>query len=147
MHFSLNVFFSLIIFKIYFCYAKSSLCWVLSLFAAIGLWILHRNLAGVCLETGVLMLLLVSPEDSMPFCFGGCAEPIFCCTWDFSSCSKQKWLSSYLCTGFSLLGLLLLQNTGFRAQAQYLCCMDLVAPTHMVSSQTRDQTRVLCIGS
>ena len=95
-------------------------------------------------ETGILMLLLVSPEDSM-FVYWLCWA-LICCTWNFSSCSKQKWLSSYLCTGFSLLGLLLLQNTGFRAQAQYLCCTGLDALRHVVSSQTRDQTWVLCIG-
>ena len=52
----------------------------------------------------------------------------FCCTWAFSSCSKQKRLSSYLCAGFSLLGLLLLQSTGFGATGSVLvlhglsCC-------------------------
>ena len=50
----------------------------------------------------------------------------FCCTWAFSRCSKQKRLSSYLCAGFSLLGLLLLQSTGFGAQVQYLCCTGLL---------------------
>ena len=54
----------------------SSSCWLLSLFAAIGLSIVQRNLAGVWLETGILMLLLVSPEDSV-FFFFGCAEPLF----------------------------------------------------------------------
>ena len=71
---------------------------------------------------------------------------LFLRMWAFSSCSKEKQVSSYLCAGFSLLWLLLLQSTGFRAQAQYLCCTGLVALRHMVSSQTRDQTRVLCIG-
>ena len=70
----------------------------------------------------------------------------FCCTWAFSSCSKKKRVSTYLCAGFSFLWVLLLQSTGFRSQAQYLCCTGLVALRHMVSSQTRDQTQVLCIG-
>ena len=39
----------------------------------------------------------------------------FYCTWDFSSCSKQKRLSNYLCASFSLLWLLLLQSTSFGA--------------------------------
>ena len=51
-----------------------------------------------------------------------------------------------LCAGFSLLQLLLLQNTGFRAQAQYLRCTGLVTPRQVVSSHTGDQTCVPCIG-
>ena len=51
------------------------------------------------------------------------------------------------CTGFSLQWLLLLQSMGFRAcWLQQLWCIDLVAPWHMESSWTRDQTWVLCIG-
>ena len=49
----------------------------------------------------------------------------------FSSCgmwAQQLWL------------------TGFRAQAQQLWRMGLVAPQHVGSSQTRAQTRVPCIG-
>ena len=37
-------------------------------------------------------------------------------------------------------------NAGFRAQAQLLWHMGLVAPQHVGSSQTRDQTHVPCIG-
>ena len=66
---------------------------------------------------------------------------LFCCTWTFSSCSKQELLSScYVqsshCCSYSCC----------RAQAQYLCCSGLVAPRHVVSSQARDQTGVPCIG-
>ena len=66
---------------------------------------------------------------------------LFCCTWTFSSCSKQELLSScYVqashCCSYSCC----------RAQAQYLCCTGLVAPRHVVSSQTRGQTCVPCIG-
>ena len=58
------------------------------------------------------------------------------------------------CAGFSLQWLLLLQSTGSRhtafsscsTQVQQLWCTGLVAPRHVGSSQTRDQTRVPCIG-
>ena len=95
---------------------------------------------------GFSLLWLLSPEDSMSFFCCWLCWASFCCAWPFSSYSKGKRLSSYLCAGFSLLWLLLLQSTGFRAQAQYLCCTGLVALRHVVSSQTRDQTWVLCIG-
>ena len=59
---------------------------------------------------------------------------LFCCTWTFSSCSKQELLSScYVqsshCCSYSCC----------RAQAQYLCCSGLVAPRHVVSSQARNR--------
>ena len=138
-------FLSLITFKIILGYF-----WLLSLHCA-GFFLLLQQSgcefstetsAGVWLETGIWMLLLVGPENSMSVFY----FLFFCCTWAFSSCSKQKGLSGYLCAGFSLLGLLLLQSTGFGAQAQYLRCTGLVAARHMASSHTRDQTWVLCIG-
>ena len=39
-----------------------------------------------------------------------------------------------------------LRFLGSRAQAQYFCSMDLVAPRHVRSSQIRDRTCVSCIG-
>ena len=54
--------------------------------------------------------------------------------------------SSLRCAGFSLRWLLFLRSMGSRAQAQYLWRWGLVAPQHVGSSQTRAQTRVLCIG-
>ena len=60
---------------------------------------------------------------------------------------------SLWCVGFSLRWLLLLWRSGSRragfsscgAQAQWLWCTGLVAPRHVGSSWTRDQTRVPCI--
>ena len=91
------------------------------------------------------MLLLVSPEDSMSFFFFFfcCAEPpLFFSARGLSlvTASRRDFLVTYVqvshCCSYSCC----------RAQAQYLCSMGLGAPRHMVSSQTRDQTRVLCIG-
>ena len=76
------------------------------------------------------------------------------CTWAFSSCSKQELLLiavlvshcySYSCCGAQALEHRLKKKKK-RTQAQYLCCLGLVAPRHVVSSQTRDQTCVPCIG-
>ena len=51
-----------------------------------------------------------------------------------------------VCTGFSLLWLLFLQNTGFRAHSlQQLSCTGLVVPQHVGSYWTKDRTRVSCI--
>ena len=76
----------------------------------------------------------------------------------FSSCNELGLLFSCgsLCsTGFSLWWLLLLWNTGSRhtgfsscsSWAQQLWCMGLAAPWQVKSSQTRNQTRVPCIGT
>ena len=61
--------------------------------------------------------------------------------------------SSLQCMGFSLRWLLLWstgsRHTGFSScgtPAQYLWLVGLVAPWHVGSSQTRDRTRVPCIG-
>ena len=57
----------------------------------------------------------------------------------------QSWGSRLESTGSSALGL----SRGApdsRAQAQQWWCMDLVALWHVGSSQTRDPTRVSCIG-
>ena len=70
-----------------------------------------------------------------------------------SSC--RKWGYSPLqCTGFSVQWLLLLQSTGSRAcrlqQFQHtdsvVQCTGLVAPRHVGSSQTKDQTHVPYVG-
>ena len=51
------------------------------------------------------------------------------------------------CTGFPLQRLLLLWSTGFReCRLQSLWLMGLVALWHVESSQTSDQTHVLCLG-
>ena len=68
----------------------------------------------------------------------------------FSSCIRQGLLSSCSaqashCGGF--LGPRCAGFSGCSTQAQYLKCMGLVAPQHMESSRTRDQTHVPCIGS
>ena len=50
-------------------------------------------------------------------------------------------------TGFSLWWLLLLQSTGSGVQSlQQLWCVGFIALWQVESSQTRDQTRVACIG-
>ena len=71
----------------------------------------------------------------------------------------SRGYSSLRCMGFSLRWLLFaaehrlqvcvlqqLWHAGSRAQAQQLWCTGLVAPWHVGSSQTRDRTRVPCIG-
>ena len=51
------------------------------------------------------------------------------------------------CMGFSLQWLLLLWSTGFRVCGLwYLWLMGLVVMWHVGSSQTSDQTHVLCLG-
>ena len=50
------------------------------------------------------------------------------------------------CVGLSLRWLLLLWNTGSRAQDQQLWGTGLDAPRHVGSSQMRAQTHVPCIG-
>ena len=84
---------------------------------------------------------------SLFFFFFGCAEPLFAaCGLSLVVARRSNFLVSCVqashCCGYCLL----LKSTGSRAQAQYLCCTGLVAPRHVVSSQTRDQTWVLCIG-
>ena len=76
----------------------------------------------------------------------------------FSSCGEPGLLSS-CCGQTSVLWLLLLHSTGYwvrrlqklwllgsRAQAQQLWHTGLVAPQHVGSSWTRNQTGVSCIG-
>ena len=90
---------------------------------------------------------------------------LHCGLCTFSSCSERELLSSCgawdsHCGGFSCCGawapghvdfsscgvwVQKLPITGSRAQAQSLWCMGLVSPWHVVSSQTRDRTRVSCI--
>ena len=58
------------------------------------------------------------------------------------------WSTGSRCAGFSSCGTRAQQLwlTGSRAQAQQLWHTSLVAPRHVGSSQTRDRTRVPCIG-
>ena len=81
-----------------------------------------------------------------------------CCARAFSRCSEGGY-SSLRCAGFSLQWLLLLWSTGSR-HVGFSSCVSwalertlssggvwgLVAPQHVGSSQTRDRTRVPCIG-
>ena len=66
-----------------------------------------------------------------------------CCTQAFSSCGEQGlllfWSMGSRCVGFSSWGSWALQCGLSRH-------MDLVAPWHVGSSQTRDRTHVPCIG-
>ena len=56
--------------------------------------------------------------------------------------------SSLWCRGCSLPWLLLMWSMRSRAQGlQQLWCMGLIAPQHVGSRQTKDQTNVPCIGS
>ena len=58
------------------------------------MYIKYINLAGACLETGVLTLLvLVSAQHSMSSLFSAVLI-WFCCTWTFSGCSQQELLSN-----------------------------------------------------
>ena len=92
------------------------------------------------------------------FFFFGCAGSLLLCT-GFSLVMERGGDFSLRCAGFSLHRLLLLlsmgprvcrlqypQLVGSRAQAQYLCCMGLVALGHVRSSWNRDGTRVPCTG-
>ena len=67
-----------------------------------------------------------------------------CCAWASSSGREWGLLSS--CSVWALLWLLLFWSMSSRAWAQKLWFMGLVAPWHVDSSQTRDQTHVPCIG-
>ena len=79
---------------------------------------------------------------------------VFVAVRELSLVAASGGYSSLRCSGFSLQWLLLLQSTGSRrtgfsscsTQAQQLWCMGFVAPRHVGSSRTRDQTRVPCIG-
>ena len=62
----------------------------------------------------------------------------------FSSCGT--WAQQLWCTGGRVRGLQQLWLTGSRAQAQQLWHTGLVAPWHVGSSRTRDQTNAPCIG-
>ena len=82
---------------------------------------------------------------------------VFVAACRFSLVAVSGGYSSLRCASFSLQWLLLLQNTGSRAQAQQLWLMGsraqaqqlwrigLVAPWHVGSSQTRARTGVPCI--
>ena len=76
----------------------------------------------------------------------------------FSSCSKQgatlgcgvgtSHCGGSSCCGAGALGahgLQLLGHVGSRARAYYLPCMGLVALWHVEASQSRDESRVLCL--
>ena len=61
---------------------------------------------------------------------------LHCCAQAFSSCSEQGLLSSYTarashCSGFSCWGTRAPGHVGFRTQAWYLRCTDLVALQHV----------------
>ena len=91
---------------------------------------------------------------------------VFVAVCRLSLVAASRGYSLLWCTDFSLQWLLLLWSmgsrrmgfsscgmqaqqlwlTGSRAQVQQLWCMGLVAPRHVGSSQTRDQTHVPCIG-
>ena len=107
------------------------------------LYIKYINVAG-WLETGILSLLFWSVQITQCLFSFGCAGPFFAARGLSLGAASRNYTNC--CAGFSLLQLLLLQSTSFGAQAQYLCCLSLVAPRHMVSSQTRDQTCVPCTG-
>ena len=76
------------------------------------------------------------------------------CKWAFSSWSEHRLFFIAVrglshCGGFSCCRAWALWHTGFSScstQAQQLWRTDLVALRHVGSSQTRDRTRVPCIG-
>ena len=79
------------------------------------------------------------------FFFFGCAEPLFAARGlSLAVARRSEFLLTCVqashCCGYCCC------RAQVRSQAQYLCCTGLVALRHMVSSQTRDQTQVLCIG-
>ena len=70
-----------------------------------------------------------------------------CCCVAFSKLQRAEATFWLWRMGFSLWWLFLAWSTGSRARRlQYLCPMDLVAPRHVKSSQTRDRTCVPCTG-
>ena len=84
---------------------------------------------------------------------------VFVAVRGLSPVAASRGHSSLRCMGFSLWWLLLLRSmgsrcagfsscwlVGSRAQVQQLWCTGSVALQHVGSSQTRDQTRVPCIG-
>ena len=70
---------------------------------------------------------------------------IRCCAWAFSSCSEWGVLSSCSVWASHWGWLLFLQSTGSRVKAQKLWHTGLVAPWHMGSSWTRDQSVSLAL--
>ena len=64
---------------------------------------------------------------------------LHCCVWAFSSCGEQGLLL------ITVHGLLLLRSMRSRMRVQSLWHMGLVAPQHVESSLTRDQTHAPCI--
>ena len=71
--------------------------------------------------------------------------------WVFvAACRLSLLVVSGGCFSLGFMGFsswwLLLWNTGSKARGlQWLCCTGLVAPRHVESSRTRDQTHVTCI--
>ena len=81
-------------------------------------------------------------------------QGLCCCSWASSSCGCKLGLLFVVAHGFSLQWLFLLRSTGSRrigssncsTKAQQLWRVGLVALPHVESFQTRDHTRVPCIG-
>ena len=71
---------------------------------------------------------------------------LWCCVQAFSSCAKQGLLSRCSAEASHYSGVYCCRAWVLGTPAQQLWCVGLVAPQHVESSRTRDQTCVLCFG-
>ena len=133
--------------------ARSSLlCWLFSLLCEQGLWILYIkyiNLAGAWLGTGVLLLLvLVSPQHSIIFFF---FFFFWLCWFGFAARglslvgASRSYSLDAVCRLLTAIATLVAESKLW-STGSVLVLYRLVPPVHVVSSQTRDQTFVQCIG-
>ena len=96
------------------------------------------------ITTGIPFLKSVSTLNTLLLFIYFWPQWVFIARRLFSSCSEQIYSClQKLC--FSLW-LLLLWSTDSRHRAPQLWCLGLVAPRHMGSSQTRDQTCIPALG-
>ena len=71
---------------------------------------------------------------------------VFVATWVLPLVVVGKGCSSLRHTGFSLRWLLIAEHLSSNGQASAVGHMGLLVPQHVKSSETRAQTRALCIG-
>ena len=93
------------------------------------------------------LTVLTNAYEYKPFFVVVVVLGLHCCMPGFSSCGEAGQLSSCSAWAFALWWLLFFWSTSSTDNGlQYSWFMGLVAPWHVESSQTRDQTHVSCIG-